>query len=106
MDTLTWEAVSPTKAPEAAPAENGGAQENGAAAPEKAQRPEEAAAAAEAAPQPLPPCAGHAMVAWGSKLLILGGHMKVGQLARAGACVQVSSALRRTRLLQADDHAI
>ena len=46
----------------------------------------EAAEAAEAAallPLPLPPLAGHAMVAWGSKLLVLGGHMKVGCLYAA-----------------------
>lgn len=54
LDSLTWEAVSP-KAAAAEPAENGHS----------------------APPQALAPSAGHAMAAWGSKLLIVGGHMKV-----------------------------
>ena len=40
--------------------------------------------AAPPLPLPLPPVAGHAMVAWGSRLLVLGGHMKVGRLQ--GVC--------------------
>ena len=56
LDSLTWEAVTPKPAEQ--PAENGNS--------------------ASADPPPaLVPSAGHAMAAWGSKLLIVGGHMKV-----------------------------
>ncbi|EIE23784.1 galactose oxidase [Coccomyxa subellipsoidea C-169] len=60
LDTMTWSPVSgPAKSAPPTPSQNG-----------------DAAAILAPVPQPLPPCAGHAMVAWGSKLLVLGGHMK------------------------------
>lgn len=59
LDSLTWEAVTPKA--EQLPAENGNS-------------------AAAAAPPLVPPSAGHAMAAWKTKLLIVGGHMKVGYL--------------------------
>ncbi len=62
LDTLTWTPVSgPAKSAPPTPSQNGDA----------------AVDALTSVSQPLPPCAGHAMIAWGSKLLVLGGHMKV-----------------------------
>ncbi len=55
LDSLTWQAVTPK--PAEAPAENGNS--------------------APAVPPVLSPSAGHAMAAWGPKLLIVGGHVKV-----------------------------
>lgn len=67
LDTLTWTPVSgPAKSAPPTPSQNGDAGGD-ALAPVS---------------QPLPPCAGHAMVAWGSKLLVVGGHMKVHTLQR------------------------
>lgn len=56
LDSNTWEAVTPK--PAQPPAENGNS-------------------APGVPPPALAPSAGHAMAAWGSKLLIVGGHMKV-----------------------------
>lgn len=62
LDTLTWTPISgPAKSAPPTPLQNGDAAE----------------AALLPVSQPLLPCAGHAMVAWGSKLLVVGGHMKV-----------------------------
>ena len=55
LDSLTWQAVTPK--PAEPPAENGNS--------------------APAVTPVLSPSAGHAMAAWGSKLLIVGGHVKV-----------------------------
>ena len=55
LDSLAWQVVTPQ--PAAPPAENGNS--------------------APAVPSALSPSAGHAMAAWGSKLLIVGGHVKV-----------------------------
>ncbi len=60
LDSLTWEAVTPKAAQ--LPEENGNS-------------------AAAVASHLLPPSAGHAMAAWKSKLLIVGGHMKVRPLS-------------------------
>ena len=60
LDSLTWEAVTPKAAQ--LPEENGNS-------------------AAAVASHLLPPSAGHAMAAWKSKLLIVGGHMKVPSLS-------------------------
>lgn len=73
LDTLTWSPVSgPAKSAPPTPSQNGDA----------------AADILAPVPQPLPPCAGHAMVAWGSKLLVLGGHMKVLHTPLYAACSQ------------------
>lgn len=37
-------------------------------------------------PHYLPPCAGHALVSWGSNLLCIGGHTKVGGDALISSC--------------------
>jgi hypothetical protein len=66
LDTLTWVAVTGSgKAVQPPPTHT-----------EDGNAPEDAAAAAPAS-RVLPPCAGHAVVPWGNKLLVVGGHMKV-----------------------------
>ncbi|CAL8471826.1 g11368 [Coccomyxa elongata] len=73
LDTLTWTPVSgPAKSAPPTPSQNGDA----------------ALDALAPVSQPLPPCAGHAMIAWGSKLLVLGGHMKAKDTRKE---VQVSA---------------
>ena len=94
MDSMAWSAVSPTNAIAAAepgaPAENGSAPADGDAGADTA-----GTAPLLPLPLPLPPCAGHAMVAWGSRLLVLGGHMKAGRFRHAA---QVPQALRLSLL--------
>lgn len=68
LDTLTWAAVSggTGKSAPPTPSQNG----NAPAA-------EDAASGDIPSTRTLPPCAGHALVAWGNKLLVVGGHLKV-----------------------------
>ena len=72
LGTLTWRPVSGVKS--APPT------------PQPQPPPEEGAALPPPPPSGLPPCAGHAVVAWGTQLLCLGGHSKARawrrQLAR------------------------
>ena len=71
LDSLTWQAVTPKSAE--LPAENG--------------------SSAPAVPPVLGPSAGHAMSAWGPKLLIVGGHVKVNLQLELRLCQIVAIAV-------------
>lgn len=84
LDTLTWAAVGGGSGKSAAPtpSQNG----NGPAAADDVH-----------SSRTLPPCAGHALVPWGSSLLVVGGHLKV----RAVLAIVRGSTVGIGRLLQA-----
>ncbi|KAK9821109.1 hypothetical protein WJX81_006949 [Elliptochloris bilobata] len=69
LATLTWRPVSGVKS----------------APPTPQPPPQEGAALPPPPPGGLPPCAGHALVAWGTQLLCLGGHTKAKDAAAAMA---------------------
>eukprot|EP00197_Chlamydomonas_leiostraca_P012843 CAMPEP_0202861700 /NCGR_PEP_ID=MMETSP1391-20130828/3008_1 /ASSEMBLY_ACC=CAM_ASM_000867 /TAXON_ID=1034604 /ORGANISM="Chlamydomonas leiostraca, Strain SAG 11-49" /LENGTH=760 /DNA_ID=CAMNT_0049541129 /DNA_START=57 /DNA_END=2339 /DNA_ORIENTATION=- len=122
--TLTWTQLTPVPvappaaataaspraslSPRVSTSEPGGSQQQPAAAQDagSSSASQGGAGAAATAASPLGPCAGHSVTVWGTKLVILGGHVKHFDAKQAGAKGAAANATMLVRVYEASSNTL